>query len=107
MGGLGRGGEDVGEEEVGYAALETSEQGEYSLEKWTRGGALTVATIPTSTTTRLKLCCVVRTAFSPGDRSDHRMRPVSPASVIGLRGGEGVGVLVACACVRRVVEEKG
>jgi hypothetical protein len=56
--------------------------------------------------TKLKLCCVVRTAFSPGERSDHRTCPVSPVNVIDFLCGCGVGLFVelcvACAC--RVVE---
>ena len=57
--------------------------------------------------TRFALCCVVRTAFSPGDRSDHRTCPVSPVKVIDFLfscgAGFGVEVCVACACL--VVEK--
>jgi hypothetical protein len=67
----------------------------------------TVAKMPTTTTTRLKLCCVVRTAFSPGDKSDHRTCPVSPVSVIDFRCGCGVGLLVelCVACAHGDVEK--
>jgi hypothetical protein len=61
---------------------------------------LTVAITPKATTTRLKLCCVVRTAFSPGERSDHLTCPVSPVSVMPFRcgAGEGLGVEPCVAC---------
>jgi hypothetical protein len=68
----------------------------------------TVAIMPTRTTTKLKLCCVVRTAFSPGDKSDHCTRPVSPVNVIDFRCGCDVGLLVelcVVACAYRVVEK--
>jgi hypothetical protein len=58
--------------------------------------------------TRLNDCCVVLTTFSPGDSSFHRTRPVSPVSVIDLRGGRGEGVLEVLLCVAwawRVVEK--
>jgi hypothetical protein len=88
---LGRGGEDVGEEKIAYTALR-EKKSEYFKPEWCqRGRVLTVATMPTSTTTRLKLCCVVRTAFSPGESSDHFTRPVSPVNVIDLRCGGGGG----------------
>lgn len=51
----------------------------------------TVASTPTTTTTRFALCWAVRTAFSPGERSDQRTWPVSPVSVMDLRGGGGGG----------------
>jgi len=70
-------------------------------------GSCTVATMPTRTTTKLKLCWVVRTAFSPGDRSDHRTWPVSPVKEIDFLCGFGVGLLVdvCVACAWWVVEK--
>lgn len=70
---------------------------------------LTVAITPTRTITKLKLCCVVRTAFSPGERSDQRTCPVSPVNVMLFRGGwvEGVFVELCVACALRVVENAG
>jgi hypothetical protein len=63
--------------------------------------------MPTRTTTKLKLCWVVRTAFSPGDRSDHRTCPVSPVNEIDFLCGFGVGLLVevCVACAWWVVEK--
>ena len=60
---------------------------------------------PTATTTRLKLCCVVRTTFSPGDSSVQRTRPVSPVRVIERRGGGGGGVELGVECAGREVEK--
>lgn len=53
------------------------------------------------------LCCVVRTAFSTGERSDQRTWPVSPVKVMDLRcgWGGGVGVEVCVACTWWVVEK--
>jgi hypothetical protein len=76
-----------------------------------RTGEPTVASMPTTTTTRLKLCCVVRTAFSPGERSDHLTCPVSPVSVMLFRcgcggcggGGDGLGVELCVAWLVRVL----
>jgi hypothetical protein len=61
---------------------------------------LTVAITPNATTTKLKLCCVVRTAFSTGERSDHLTCPVSPVKVMPFRcgAGEGCGVEPCVAC---------
>jgi hypothetical protein len=63
-----------------------------------------VAMIPTATTSKLTLCCVVRTAFSPGERSDHLTWPVSPERVILLRCGcggvDGWGVELCAARAR-------
>ena len=50
--------------------------------------------MPTTTTARLALCCVVRTTFSPGDKSDQRTWPVSPVSEIDFLCGFGGGLLV-------------
>jgi hypothetical protein len=102
VGGFGRGGEDVGEKKVAYATLL-----HVRLWFWLFGnvGEFTVASTPTNTTTRLKLCCVVRTAFSPGERSDHLTCPVSPVNVMLLRCGPGVGfgVELCVACALRLV----
>lgn len=70
-------------------------------------GNFTVATMPTRTTTKLKLCCVVRTAFSPGDSSDHRTWPVSPVKEMDFLCGFGGGLLVelCVACAWWVVEK--
>jgi hypothetical protein len=87
-GGFGGGGEDVGEEDVGYAAL-------FHISNFVEklGGIVgrTSPKTPTTTTTRLKLCCVVRTTFSPGDRCDQCTCPVSPVNVMLFRCGPGVG----------------
>lgn len=69
MGGFGGGGEDVGEEEVAYATLQIIYQ--FEVSQFIEMLVLTVASMPTSTTTKFTLCWVVRTAFSPGERSDH------------------------------------
>lgn len=91
---FGGGGEDVGEEEEGDAALRDvnfSSMLWYSRIRCGVKNGRTVARTPTTTTMRLKLCCVVRTTFSPGDRSDQRTRPVSPVRVMDLRDGCGGG----------------
>lgn len=68
---------------------------------------LTVASIPTSTTAKFTLCWVVRTAFSPGERSDHLTCPVSPVKVMLFRCGPGgvPGVELCVACALREVEK--
>lgn len=59
-------------------------------------------TKPTRTTDRLKDCCTVREAFSPGDRSDQRTAPVSLAIVTARLVGCGGALLV---CSERAVED--
>lgn len=68
-----------------------------------RGGERwrTSPTTPATTTAKFTLCCVDRTAFSAGERSDHRTWPVSPVNVMLLRcgpGGGAPGVVVCVAC---------
>lgn len=107
---LGGGREDVSEKEVAYTTLKLKKiiSKEYSMcDKCMQ--KLTVAMMPTTTTTRLKLCCVVRTTFSPGERSDHLTCPVSPVNVMPFRCGgggveEGEAVELWVALVLRVVE---
>lgn len=63
-----------------------------------------VAAMPTSTRPRLKVCCVVRAAFSPIERSRHGTRPVSFATVterlLGVGGGLGMEDWVARRALR-------
>ena len=72
-----------------------------------RGGGPTVAITPTATMARLKLCCVVRTTFSPGDRSDQRTCPVSPVNVMDFLCGADLGLLAGlwAACALGLVEK--
>lgn len=61
-------------------------------------------TMPTRTTDRLKDCCTVRDAFSPGDKSLQRTVPVSLAIVTALLVGCGGPLLVSVDRVGREVE---
>jgi hypothetical protein len=64
--------------------------------------------MPTATTTKFTLCCVDRTAFSAGERSDQRTWPVSPVSVMLFRCGAGDGVFggeLCVACALRDIEK--
>ena len=98
--GFGGGGEDVGEEEVGYAALfRMLDQPGVGRE-----GRRTVMATPTRTMDRFMDCWTVREAFSPGERSLQRTAPVSLVTVTERRGGGGGGVELCVACAGLVIE---
>jgi hypothetical protein len=87
--GFTRRGEDFGVEEVGDGALEgTLAQCFFYFRRNVEKEICTVNATPATTMTRLKLCCVVRAAFSPTERSLHRTRPSSLITVTCLRGAE-------------------
>ena len=100
--GFGGGREDVGEEEVGDAALEKIVS--VLVGAGGGGGKRTVMAMPTRTTERFMDCWTVREAFSPGERSLHRTAPVSFVTVTERRVGWGGGVELGDASAGREVE---
>ena len=85
LNGLAVSAEDFAIEEVPDAALNMrlrSVQSEIHI-GWSQ--LRTVASMPTSITTKLTDCCVVRAAFSRAERSDQSMRPSSLTVVTFFR----------------------